>query len=116
DQLAPSAPSTTPPTGEERKEGEPIKLIINDLSVNDATVAIRPGLGMAGMKEEYTLTVPSVQMKNVGSGEGNQNGAAIKDVVMLVMTELANKAKDSDQLPPELKQLLNLNVDQLKAQ
>jgi hypothetical protein len=118
DQL-PASPAGPPSgEGEKRKEGEPIKMIINSLTVSNTTVAIRPGVGMnvPGIKEEYTITVPTVEMKNIGSGDGNQNGAAIKDVAMLVMTKLADAAKNSDQLPPELKQLLNLNVDQLQAQ
>src|SRR3954464_8809682 len=54
-------------------------------------------------------------MNNVGSGEGNQNGAALKDVVMTVITTMAAKASDSDQLPPELKQLMHLNVNDVAS-
>src|SRR5439155_26795129 len=49
-------------------------------------------------------------MQNVGSGAGNQNGAAIKEVISLLVTQLAAKATESDQLPPELRQVLSLNV------
>src|SRR5213078_50287 len=75
DQLPPSAPSQPKPQGEPRKEGEPIKLIINDLRLSDATVSIRPGVGsqIPGLKDEYTITVPTVQLNNIGSGDGNQN-------------------------------------------
>src|SRR4051812_12592390 len=101
---------------------EPMKLIINDLKVNGAQVIFRPdlqalssmpGIGstLSGLKQEYVLSIPPLDMQNVGSGEGNQNGAAIKDVVTLLVTQLAQKATESDQLPPELRQLLHLNVD-----
>ena len=57
----------------------------------------------------------SITMRNIGTGEGNQNGAAIKDIVVQLLATVAAKTAESDQLPPELKQLLSLNVDQLKA-
>ena len=101
---------------------EPMKLIINDLKVSGATVIFRPdlqaisampgiGSSLSGMKSEYVLTIPPLELQNIGTGEGNQNGAAIKDVVTLLVTQLASKATESDQLPPELRQLLHLNVD-----
>jgi hypothetical protein len=68
------------------------------------------------VKEEYSITLPSITLRNIGSGEGAENGAAIKDVVVLLLTTFAQKAAESDQLPPELQQLLNLNVEQVAAQ
>jgi hypothetical protein len=68
------------------------------------------------LKDEYTVDVPTVTLSDVGNGKGNQNGAAIKEVAMLLMTSLASKAADSSQVPPQLRQLLNLNVSQLGAQ
>lgn len=97
-----------------RQEGEPLRLIIDQLNVTGATVAVRPGI--PGLKDEYDLTLPPITLRNIGSAEGNQNGAAIKEVVMLLATTMASKAADSDQIPPQLKELLNLNVNQLAAQ
>jgi hypothetical protein len=115
------------PAGEAKPadESEPLKLIINDLQVRGATVVFRPdvaavsalpGVGDAlkGVKQEYTLTIPDLAMQNIGTGEGNQNGAQIKEVVTLLVTQLADKARQSDQLPPELRQILSLNVNDLK--
>lgn len=102
-------PKGPEPTGEEK----PVNLIIGTLAVEDATVLVRPGI--QGLPQEIKLTLPTLQMTDVGTGEGNQNGAAIKDVVMLVLTEMASKAADSDQIPPELRQLLALDVKQLTA-
>ncbi len=101
---------------------EPMKLIINSLKVNGAQVVFRPdlqalssmpGIGstLGGLKQEYVLSIPNLDLQNIGTGEGSQNGAAIKDVVTLLVTQLASKATESDQLPPELRQLLHLNVD-----
>jgi hypothetical protein len=102
------------PNDGKRQEGEPLRLIIDQLKVTGATVALRPGI--PGLKDEYDLTLPPITLNNIGTGEGNQNGAAIKEVVMLLATTMASKAADSDQIPPQLKELLNLNVNQLAAQ
>jgi uncharacterized protein involved in outer membrane biogenesis len=113
------------PKGEPKTEDpnqKPMKLIIDTLQVNNPTVVVRPGnlAGIAGatgvkLPEELTLSIPSITMNNVGSGEGNQNGAALKDVVMTVITTMAAKASESDQLPPELKQLMHLNVSDVAS-
>jgi uncharacterized protein involved in outer membrane biogenesis len=104
-----SQPSKAPPDN-----SQPMKLIIDDLVVSDAKVVLRPGI--PGVAQEIPVTIPTLEMKGVGTGEGNQNGAAIKDVVMDVITALSSKAADSDQIPPEVRQLLKLNVDQIAAQ
>jgi hypothetical protein len=91
--------------------GKPIKLVIDELNIRDAQVVIHPGL--PGLREEITVPVPSIALKNVGSGRGSQNGAAIKDVAMVVITALAGHAAQSGSLPPELKAILHLNVVQV---
>jgi citrate lyase gamma subunit len=58
-----------------------------------------------------TVNIPSVTLKQIGSGEGAQNGAAIKDVVGATMSALAASAANS----PQLKDLGAL-TDALKAQ
>ncbi|MEA2708161.1 MAG: hypothetical protein QOF78_762 [Phycisphaerales bacterium] len=111
------------PPGEDKPVDDkpPMKLIINDLQVQGAQVIFRPdvaalsslpGIGeqLKGMKQEYALTIPPLAMQNVGTGEGNQNGAQIKEIVSLLVTQLAAKATESEQLPPELRQVLSMNV------
>ena len=90
---------------------EPIKLIIDELKMQDAQVVIHPGL--PGMKQEIAVAVPSMTLKNVGSGRGSQNGAAIKDVTMLVIAALAASAAESGALPAPLKAILQLNAGQV---
>jgi hypothetical protein len=91
--------------------GKPIKLVIDELKVQDAQVVIHPG--MPGMRQEITVSVPSISLKNVGRGRGSQNGAAIKDVAMAVIAALAGNAASSGSLPAELKAVLHLNVGQV---
>jgi hypothetical protein len=95
----------------ESSSEKPIKLIIDDLKIQDAQVVIHPGL--PGLRQEITVPVPSITLKNVGRGRGSQNGAAIKDVAMVVIAALAGKAAESGSLPPELKAVLHLNVGQV---
>lgn len=90
---------------------KPVKLVIDELKMQDAQVVIHPGL--PGVQQEITVPVPSITLKNVGSGRGSQNGAAIKDVAMLVMAALAGSAAQSGALPAELKAILQLNAGQV---
>jgi uncharacterized protein involved in outer membrane biogenesis len=98
------------PPGNSSSE-KPIKLIIDELQMKDAQVVIHPGL--PGVRQEITVPVPSITLKNVGGGRGSQNGAAIKDVAMLVMASLAGSAANSGALPAELKAILQLNAGQV---
>ena len=93
---------------------ESMKLVIDELTVKDAQVVIRPNL--PGMSNEITVPVSSIVMKNVGSGDGAQNGAAMKDVVMQVITALAGNASGSGALPAQLKELMNANIGQTMSQ
>jgi len=92
---------------------EPVHLVIDELKMADARVMIHPGL--PGVQKEIAVSVPSIVMKNVGSGPGAENGAAIKDVAMVVIAALAGAAAESGQLPGELKALLHANVGQVAA-
>jgi len=105
-------------------QAEPMKLVIGTLNVNGAQVTLKPdvaalsalpGLGknLASLKEAYVINIPPLQLENIGTADGNQNGAAIKEVVSLLITQLAAKAAQSDQLPPELRQVLSLNVNDI---
>jgi hypothetical protein len=121
-QFIDNLPAGEPKPADDNKE--PMKLIINNLKVQGAQVVFRPdlqamsavpgiGQNLAGLKQEYVLSIPPLDMQNVGTGEGNQNGAAIKDIVSLLVTQLASKATQSTDLPPELRNVLNLNVADL---
>jgi hypothetical protein len=86
----------------------PMKLVIDKLDLRDGQVLVRPGL--PGLQQEANVAVPSLEMKDIGRGKGAQNGAALRDVVMQVITALAEHAAQSGALPAELKGLLHLNV------
>jgi hypothetical protein len=91
-----------------------MKLVIDELKLNDARVIIHPGL--PGVAKELEVQVPSLTMKNVGRGKGAENGAAIKDVAMQIIAALAGRAAESDALPAQLKAMLHLNVGQVMGQ
>lgn len=120
-QFIDSLPPGDPKPADEEK---PLKLVIDRLRVTGAQVAFRPdasalsavpGLdaGSIDLKDEYLLTLPNIELNNIGTAEGAENGAAIKDVVTLLVTSMASKAAESDQLPPELRSLLSGNVSEM---
>ena len=99
-------------------QSKPLKVVISELTVKDPTVVVRPGqFNIPGVKlaEEYTFAIPTISMKNIGTSDDAQNGAAIKDVVMQIVTAMAANAANSGQLPPELQNLLNVDVQQVVA-
>ena len=116
-----SLPQDDPTPPEEEK---PMKLIIDKLKVTGAEVVFRPdpsvlsaipGLDVSklNIKSEYNLQIPPLELNNIGTAEGAQNGAAIKDVATLLVTQLAAKAAESEQIPPELRGLLSGNVSDM---
>lgn len=110
DQL-PSNPDQKP-APQQPNEKPPVKLIIDDLAVNNAEVVVRPGI--PGLSQEITIPIPAIDVKNIGNADGAQNGAAIKDVVTTLITQMTAKAADSDKLPPEVKMLLSGNLNDIK--
>jgi len=96
---------------------KPIKVVIDQLKIEDATVVLHPGL--PGLSQEMKVNVPTLEMHNVGSGEGNKNGAALKDVAVLVITSLAKKGGDMsniDALKTQLSSAVKNVQDQARAQ
>ncbi len=85
-------------------ETEPTKMLIDQLTVTGTRVAVRPNI--EGLDEEYALVLPDITMRNIGSGEGAQNGAEIGRVTADVAMTLARKAAESQDLPPEVRAVL----------
>ena len=88
-----------------------MKLVIDDLQINNAVVSFLPGL--PGMDKQIDVTIPSLEMKNIGNGDGSQNGAAIKDVVVKVASALASAAAKSGKVPVNVNQLVDGAVKQV---
>lgn len=86
--------NTPPPTTKDGKPAEPVKLIIDELTLKDATVRVKAPL----LPKEITVNIPSVTLNNIGNADGAANGAAIKDVVVAMMSGLAASASNSDLL------------------
>lgn len=84
---------------------QPLKLIIDDLTLTNPVVVVK-GLGAT----DIPVTLPSLELKNIGTGEGAQNGAAVKDVVTQIITAMAASASNSSALTAEFKTILSVNV------
>jgi len=107
-----SSASSPPQPAEPSADSSSTKLVIDDLTIKDATVVVRPGI--PGLPSEMTIPIPTFSMKNIGTSDGAQNGAALQDVVMQIITAMASHA--SGKLPVDLQSLLNGNItDVLKG-
>lgn len=105
DQLPPAAQ----PAGEQKQ----IRLIIDQLSIANPQVVLRPGI--PGLQEQIVIPMQGITLQGVGTGEGNQNGAAIQQVVMEVIGAMADAAAKSDKVPAELRALITLDPSQLAS-
>lgn len=113
DQQPKKAPPPTPPSGGDRPKDQPIRVVIERLDVTNASVVIRPGL--PGLDKEITVPIPSITLRNIGNSDGSDNGAALKDAVMQVVTALANKASESGAITDALRNALKANVQQVAS-
>ena len=91
-----------------------MKMVIDNLDITGAEVVVRPDAAMIDQlkldpkyKKDITVRIPNINMKGIGTGEGSQNGAAIKDVVSQVVGAMVAKAKESEDMPDFLKGDLN---------
>jgi hypothetical protein len=96
---------------------KPVKVIIDELTINNATIDVRMGKLPGGLGEvkPITVNVPSLTLKNIGNADNAQNGAAIKDVVMQVATALSAKVTESGNLPAEFKAMLQSNLNEVAS-
>lgn len=84
---------------------QPLKLIIDDLKLQNPQVVVK-GIGAT----DIPVTLPTLELKNIGTGDGAQNGAAVKDVVVQIITAMAASASNSSALTAEFKTILSANV------
>jgi len=92
---------------------EPVHLIIKNLRIEQPEVVIWPGIPGFPKQDDVVVKLPTIDMKDIGSGPDAKNGAAIKDVAMQVIAAMTAKAADSDQLPPAVRAMLAMNADEL---
>lgn len=110
-------PTDGSPKDGDRQDGEPIRMIVDRLTVQDARVLIKPGTipGLSTQLQDITIPIPSFEMKNIGNADGAENGAAIKDVAAALINELVAKAKDSGNLDAQLKNALEGGLKDMEA-
>jgi hypothetical protein len=104
----PATPAPAPGPGPAK---QPTELIIDELDLNNATVMFLPGL--PGVANQITVQVPSMTLTNIGNSAGAQNGVAIRDVLVQVITALASKAAASGKVPFDLNAAMAQGLDQL---
>jgi hypothetical protein len=72
--------------------------------------------GIPGLTDSIQVPVASMTLKNIGNAGGNQNGVAIKDVVLQTATALAAKAVNDSKLNPQVKLVLSQELAALSPQ
>ena len=90
------------------------KLIIDELTVSGTEVVIRPNI--QGLQEQYVVRVPDITLTEVGTADEAQNGSEIGRVISEVAMALAQRAVESEDLPPELRGLLAGDLDAIVNQ
>ncbi|HEY0008964.1 MAG TPA: AsmA family protein [Tepidisphaeraceae bacterium] len=102
----------TPTTPE--PDSKPMKLIIDQLDIVSPEVEIRPGI--PGFQETLTVTLPTINLQNIGNADGNQNGEEIGRVLNDVIQVMAQRAAESDKVPPEVRQILQMDLGKVRAE
>jgi uncharacterized protein involved in outer membrane biogenesis len=112
DALMKQMPQT--PKSSSGSDTQPVKLVIDQLDLSNAMVTFMPGI--PGLKDKIDVAIPSLTLKNIGNADPNQNGVAIKDVVMQTVTAMAAKAVNDAKLPQPVKLLLSGEIASLSGQ
>jgi len=86
----------------------PVHVVIDEVTVLDATVVLR---NLPGISGEVTIPVGTFTVKGIGAD--NSDGALIKDAVMHLMTSLAVHAGDSPRMPPEYRAWIRGDIGQI---
>ena len=94
--------------GMPKGESSTLKLIIDAMEITETTVVFRPGLPM--LNPQYTFVLPTITLRDIGNADGAANGAAIKDVVTLILNAILQKAAESGKLPMGLGGLFQTGV------
>jgi len=113
DQL-PKSDTPAQPAPQPTAPADQMKLIIDQININGAEVAFKAGI--PGLDKELSIPIPDLVMKNLGNADGSQNGLALKDVVVQVITGMVASAADSDKLPAPVKALLKGNLADVATQ
>lgn len=97
----------------ENSDSSKLRLIIDAMELKETTVVFRPGIPL--LKAEYTFVLPTIALQNIGNADGAASGAAIKDVLTLVLTAIMQKAGESDALPVGLGALFRKDAPAARA-
>jgi hypothetical protein len=92
---------------------EPVHVVIKNLRIENPQIVIWPGVPGLTRTEDLAVPLGSIELHDIGSGPGAQNGAAIKDVAMQVITAITAKAADSDKVPEPVRRVLALQARDL---
>ncbi len=82
--------------------------------MNNAEVTFMPGI--PGLTDSIQVPIASMTLKDIGNADGNQTGAAVKEVVLQTTTALAGKAVSESKLSPPVKLVLSQELAAVSTQ
>lgn len=88
--------TTSAPSGA-KTPAEPMRLVVGKLTIANTQTVVRPNMPFG--QKQYTLTLPSITLNNVGD---QQNGATIKQVLDMVLDAMMKKVDEQQKIPPEV--------------
>lgn len=72
--------------------------------------------GIPGLTDSIQVPIASMTLKDIGNADGNQTGAAVKEVVLQTTTALAGKAVSESKLSPPVKLVLSQELAAVSTQ
>ncbi|MEM8875267.1 MAG: AsmA family protein [Planctomycetota bacterium] len=98
----------------ETDESEPIKVIIDKVTVADAQVELRSEF----LSEPLALNIPTFELENIGNADGAETGAEVGRVVMEIVSKTAAQVAQNEDLdlPAEVRALLAGDLNAIAGQ
>lgn len=97
------------PSGSEKPA---TKLLIDSLTISNAHVRLQSDI--PGLTQPLDVALPTMTMQKIGTANGAENGVALKDVVVAVITRMVAETTHSPGVPTEVQVLLTGNLDQVQ--
>jgi hypothetical protein len=108
----PSSPDKSTPQAS--SDGKPAtKLVIDSLTISNAHVKLLAGI--PGLGREQDIALPTMTMSKIGNADGTNNGVAIKDVVVAIITKMVAETTHSPGVPTAVQTLLSGNLTDVQG-
>ena len=97
-----------------KSEPSTMRLIIDTMRINNTKVTIKTNIPF--VPPEMNMQLPSIALKNIGNADGNQNGAAVKDVLKQVLAAMMDEVQKSGKVPAGMGSLMSGDTQAIQDQ